>query len=424
MSLRSTLVAGALAGSVIMTVSSDCFAGSSAEDSDYQTPLAGEPFSTTVLGRKVELARRDRANTFAVSLGGTLYAPTLGGTDALPIAALYWRKENDDYRSRLIFSVFYNEWDGALKTKGRLEYLAHLENFTSPFPQEEILNGEAVKSTSAVWGYATAWLGLGYRMPVVPFQSDNDLRLQLFYTGTYLYNNRTSDTGPNVTLPPNTWENGLRLRIRYDGLRRNIMELPHNGYALGGDLEWAYRSPWGNSNYGPYRFAKSDTQEYTKVSGYGVAALPMPWTSERNRLIASVYGGFSPNKNLDRYSGFRVGGGPFPNESDDLWRTPYPGAVFNQFTVADYVVGNLEYRRELLFFLYLHLRGTVAWINRDYQRADRFRFEQDRGEAFSLGITTGMPWDSSMYLEFSRDFGILRNGRSGSGLMLLWSKAF
>ena len=351
MSLRSTLVAGALAGSVIMTVSSDCFAGSSAEDSDYQTPLAGEPFSTTVLGRKVELARRDRANTFAVSLGGTLYAPTLGGTDALPIAALYWRKENDDYRSRLIFSVFYNEWDGALKTKGRLEYLAHLENFTSPFPQEEILNGEAVKSTSAVWGYATAWLGLGYRMPVVPFQSDNDLRLQLFYTGTYLYNNRTSDTGPNVTLPPNTWENGLRLRIRYDGLRRNIMELPHNGYALGGDLEWAYRSPWGNSNYGPYRFAKSDTQEYTKVSGYGVAALPMPWTSERNRLIASVYGGFSPNKNLDRYSGFRVGGGPFPNESDDLWRTPYPGAVFNQFTVADYVVGNLEYRRELLFFL-------------------------------------------------------------------------
>ncbi len=422
--IRQVLAAAALAAVMFVSGVADCSAESPANDEPYRTPLAGEPFSTTVLGQKVALTKRDRANTLALSLGGTFYFPTLGSSDALPIAALYWRKETEEYRSRLIFSVFYNEWDGALKTKGRLEYLAHLENFTSPFPQEEILNGESVKSTSAVWGYATAWLGLGYRMPVAPFQSDNDLRLQLFYTGSYLYNNRTSDTGPNVNLPPDTWENGLRLRIRYDGLRRNIMELPHSGYALGGDLEWAYRSPWGNSNYGPYNFTKSSTQEYTKVSGYGVAALPVPWMSERNRLIASVYGGFSPNKNLDRYSGFRVGGGPFPDESDDLWRTPYPGAVFNQFTVADYVVGNLEYRRELLFFLYLHLRGTMAWINRDYQRSNLFRFEQDRGEAFSLGITTGMPWDSSMYLEFSRDFGILRNGRSGSGLMLLWSKAF
>lgn len=420
---KRIIICGLLAVLLLLD-SLPCRADQLPDPDGYQTPLAGEPFSTTLLGQRLELARRDRANTLDITLGGTLYFPTLGSTDALPIAALYWRKENEQYRSRLIFSIFNNEWDGALKTGSRLELLAHLENYTSPFPQKEILNGAEVKSTSAVWGSATGWLGLGYRLPVAPFQSDNFLRLQLYYTGTYLYNNRTADTGATVRLPPNTWENGLRLRLRYDGIRRNVMELPHNGSALGADLEWACRSPWGDSNYGPYHFSKSGTEEYTRISGYGLAVLPVPGLSERNRLIASVYGGFSPNRNLDRYSAFRIGGGPFPNESDDLWRTPYPGALFNQFTAADYVVGNLEYRRELLFFLYLHLRGTIAWINRDYQRSDRFRFEQDRGEALSLGLTSGMPWDSTLYLEFSRDFGVLRNGRSGSGLMLLWSKAF
>ncbi|CAH2032669.1 hypothetical protein [Trichlorobacter ammonificans] len=394
-------------------------------DDGYRTPLAGEPLATTVLGKRVEVGARDRSNVLALTVGTTLYAPSLGSTDILPITALYWRKETEAYRSRLVFSLFYNEWDGALKMANGLELLGHLENYTNPFPQEEILNGKAIEATSAVWGYGTAWLGLGYRLPVAPFQSDNDLRLQLFYTGTYLYNRRTPDTGPEVRLPPDTWENGMRLRVRYDGMRRNIMELPHRGFAAGADLEWAYRSPWSDSSYGSFHFSKGDTQQYLKISGYGAAALPVPGLSERDRLIASVYGGFSPKAQLDRYSGFKIGGGPFPNESDDLWRTPYPGALFNQFTVADYVVGTLEYRRELQFFLYLHLRGTVAWINRDFQHAANFfAFEQERGEALSVGLTSGLPWDSTLYLEFSRDFGILRNGSSGSGLLLLWSKMF
>jgi len=395
-----------------------------AAETPYQTPLAGEPLTTTVFGRKVQLEKRDRANTLALTLGGTLYAPSVGSTDALPIAALYWRSESERYRSRLIFSVFYNEWDGAIKSKSGLEFLAHLENFTNPFPQEEVLNGKSLKYTSAVWGYGSVWLGLGYRMPVAPFQSDNDLRVQLFYTGKYLYNSRTADTSSDTILPPDTWENGIRLRVRYDGMRRNIMELPHEGFAMGGDLEWGRRSSWGDSRYGNLLLKKTETQEFSKISGYAVAALPVPLMNQKNRLIASVYGGFSPHESLDRYSGFRLGGGPFPTESDDLWRAPYPGALFNQFTVADYVVGNLEYRRELLFFLYLHLRGTTAWINRDYSRGGLLRFDQDRGEAFSLGLTSGMPWNSSLYLEYSRDFGILRNGTSGNGLMLLWSKAF
>lgn len=395
-----------------------------AADDSYHSPLAGAPYRTSLLGERIEVAPRDRANTFSLTLGGTLYAPSLGSTDALPVAALYWRKETETYRSRLIFSIFANEWDLACKLNNGWELLGRLENVTDPFPQEEVVDGRALKRTSVVWGNAAAWLGLGYRLPVAPLQTDNDLRLQLFYTGGYLYSDYTSDTGRNVQLPPDSWVSGLHARIRYDGLQRNIMELPHTGFAMGADLEWAYRHHWSDANYGGALFKAAETRQYTKVSAYALAALPVPGLSEKNRLVASVYGGTAPEHDLDRFSAFRIGGGPFPNETDDLWRVPYPGALFNQFPVADYVVGTLEYRRELLFFLYLHLRGTIAWINRDVLTNRRIKFSEDRGEAFSAGLTSGLPWNSSIYVEYAHDTGILRNGKPGDGVMLLWSKTF
>lgn len=390
----------------------------------YHTPMAGEPFSTSLLGERVTVKARDRSNNLALSLGGALFVPSAAGTDGLPIAALYWRHETERIRSRLTFSVFYNDLDVAAKLDDGLEVLGHLETYTNPFAQQEILSDRQLKSTSAYWGFADVWLGLGYRWPMAPFQSDNDLRLQLFYTGGYHYFGRSSDTGQNVTLPPSTWVNGLRARVRYDGIRRNFLELPHTGLAFGTDLEWARRSTWGNSRYDDLLFSKRETQEFLKLSGYAMAALPIGGLSEKDRLLLSIHGGYSPDNNLDRFSGFRIGGGPFPYESDDLWRVPYPGAVFNQFVVSDYVVTTAEYRRELLFFMYLHLRGTLAWINRDFKSKRIVSFSEDRGTALSVGISSGLPWDSSIYLEYSNDYGILRNGEKGSSMLLLWSKAF
>jgi len=75
-------------------------------------------------------------------------------------------------------------------------------------------------------GAARDEAGAGIRIPVAPYQADNDLRLQLFYHAGYFYNMRTNDTGSNVRLPPDTFIHGLRLRARYDGFRRNFMELP------------------------------------------------------------------------------------------------------------------------------------------------------------------------------------------------------
>lgn len=131
---------------------------------------------------------------------------------------------------------------------------------------------------------------------------------------------------------------------------------------------------------------------------------------------------------LDRFSAFRAGGGPFPNESDDLYRLPYPGALFNNFGVTDYVVGTLEYRCQLAFFLYLHLRGTFAWGgNRpDYAKSQelRLRLRSSDGEAFSAGLTSGFIGNSQLYLEYSYDGKMLRNGTGGNSFMLLWSKSF
>lgn len=387
----------------------------------YETPLAGEAGSGSVWGQQISIPARDRRTILALTLGGTLFTPALGSSDVLPVAALYWRRETSRSRTRLVFGVFENELDHALKY-GNFEALAHLENTTVPFPSKEIMDGREVKASSIVWGEAAAWLGAGYRLPVAPFQVDNDLRVQLFYEGGYLYSSRTVDSGADVRLPPDTATHGMRLRVRYDGMRRNVMELLHRGVASGLDVEWQRRAHWSDANYGGADYKKAETQEFVKVSGYLLAAAPVPGLSERDRLIFGIYGGTTGENSLDRFSAFRIGG-PLPSESDDLARIPYPGAEFNRFPVSDYVVGTAEYRRELLFFLYVHLRETFAWANRDVLTSHPLRFRESRGEVSSLGLTSGLPGDSTLYLEYSYDSGILRNGVSGSSLLLLWSKS-
>lgn len=388
----------------------------------YRTPLAGEACFITLLGEKYAVPVRDRSNTMALTLGGTAFSPSLGSSDAIPIAALYWRRESPRSKTRLIFSVFVNELDHALKYE-HFELLGHLENDTIPFPSTEIEDGKAIKEGSIIWGQATAWLGAGYRLPVAPFQMDNDLRLQLFYEGGYLYSDRTKDSGRLVSLPPDTYSHGLRLRFRYDGMRRNLMELLHEGFAAGLDTEWRRRENWSDANYGGKTLLKDDTQEFVKVSGYLIGAMPVPLLSERNRFLINFYGGMEAMGVLDRFSLFRIGGGPFSTETDDLSRTPYPGATFNQLPASNYMIGTAEYRREFLPFLYLHLRGTLAWADRDLLTSS-VSVERDAvmGKAFSLGITGGLPWESAIYLEYSHDDGFLRHGRGGNNLMLLWSK--
>lgn len=393
---------------------------------EYRTPLAGDACALHVFGKRIDIPVRDRCNAMALVMGAAAYSPSLGGADALPLAVIYWRRESPRTRTRLTFSVFVNELDHALKYD-RFEVLGHLENNTIPFPSTEIEEGREVKESSINWGQVAAWLGVGYRLPVAPFQMDNDLRLQLFYEGGFLYSGRTKDSGRLVSLPPDTYVHGLRLRlrVRYDGMRRNLMELLHKGFAAGTDVEWGRRLNWSDASYGGNSFEKEATQEFAKLTGYVIAATPVPWLSERNRLIFSAHGGTPLKGELDRFSLFRIGGGPFFNESDDLSRSPYPGAQFNQFPTSDYIIGTVEYRREFRPYLYLHLRGTVTWADRDLLSSPGSQErDADLGKAYSVGLTSGFPWDSAIYLEYSHDDGILRNRRPGDSALVIWSKSF
>jgi hypothetical protein len=397
------------------------------ENDSHQTPMAGEAYTYSFFGKTINIPARQRENILSLSVGANLYEPEVGDNRAIPIAALYWRHRWQHWWTRNVIGLFVNEIDIA-RDSGRLQLLGHFENNTVPIADTEIQDGEEVKSSSVIWGTASGWLGGGIRIPVAPYQADNDLRLQLFYHAGYFYNMRTSDTGSNVQLPPDTFIHGLRLRARYDGLRRNFMELPHDGWAAGGDVDLTRRDNWSESTFGDLLYKRNETRDYLKLSAYLVGATAIPWLSERHRFVGYLHGGISPMGKLDRFSAFRAGGGPFPNETDDLYRLPYPGALFNDFPVSDYVVGTLEYRLELLFFMYLHLRGTFAWgANRpDFSGSDglRLRLNSTDGEAFSAGLTTGFFYDSQLYLEYAYDTKLLRNGTSGNSLMLLWSKSF
>ncbi len=389
----------------------------------YRTPLAGEEADCIFRGHPIHIPARDRNNELALTAGGLFFSPQLGGDTALPFAALYWRHRWENSRTRAVVAIFDNEVDVA-RSFGAFELVGHWENDTQPFSRAEIVNGDEVEASSIQWGTFSGWLGAGWRRPVAPFQADNDLRLQMFYHAGYLYSKRVGATGPNVRLPPDTFVHGLRFRARCDELRRNLLELPHEGWAGGGDIELTRRNSWSDANYGGADFSGDSTRDYVKLSGYLMGAVGIPGLSERNRLIVSAYGGFAPGHNLDRFSAFRIGGGPFPNESGDLYRIAYPGATFSQLPVTAYVVGTVEYRRELLFFLFLHLRGTFVWANRDILTSSNFKFSEDHGEVFSAGATCGFFWNSQLYLEYAHDTGVLRNGPSGESVLALWSKSF
>ena len=402
-------------------------AGSTHAD-DYHTPLAGAEYRTEVAGKPVVVPARDRDYVRSLDLGGAFFSPNVGSDWGAPFGAFYWLKNKNSWRSRAVISLFVNEIDVA-REFGNLQLLGHWDNNTVPFSTDEIIDGQEIKSTSIIYGDFRGGLGVGYRIPVAPFETDNAFRARLLYNLGYLYTGRVHETGTDVKLPPSTLVHGFRLRLDYDGLRRNIMELPHEGWAGGIDLEVARRNYSADHTFGGTVFAGDKTRQYFKASGFFTAATGLPNLSERHRLIGILHAGYAPKDTLDRFSAFRLGGGPFPSETEDLYRYWYPGAMFNQFPVSDFVVASLEYRLELLFFIYLHLRITSAEMNRPYfkQHTPTFSnldFIHDHSEAFSAAITSGLPLNSQIYAEYTYDSRILRNGTPGSSFLILWSKEF
>ena len=392
---------------------------------EYHTPLAGEPLHTVFMGSAVDIPAMDRNRVSALTLGGGFYTPKQGETVATPIGALYLKRIWDTSRTRDVISIFVNdlEYD---RSFGKIELVTRLENNTIPFGQREVVNNREIESSDMKWGTVIASAGPGLRYEVAPFQVDNELRLQLLGKVGYFYAKRTSDTGPNLVLPPDTMLYGVKLRGRYDGMRRNLLELPHTGMAAGFDLDFMHRDKWADFGTIPDAvFTKSHTRDYMQFNGYIMGVAGIPGLSEKNRIFFSLHGGVTPSSSADRFNAISIGGGPLPGETDDLCRPNYPGTMFNQVLVSNYALAALEYRRELAFFLYLHLRETLIWADRAaVTDTNRFLFKSSNGAATTIGLDTGFFWNSELYLGYSWDSNFIRNGKSGSGVTLTWNKSF
>jgi hypothetical protein len=392
------------------------------DDEKYHTPLAGEPLHLEFFGRSIDIPARDRGNESFLELGGTIYFPDIVDSTTIPMFALYIKRTWERVRLRLVASGIVNDLE-AVRSFGNLEILGRFENYTNPFKETGFRHNEEIKQSSVEWGTLSGFLGAGLRYTVSPYQVDNDLRLQLFSRVGYLYSKRTSDTDSDVKLPPDTMLYGIKLRGRYDGIRRNLMELPHKGMAAGFDLDFVHRDKWADHGNPYVRFRKGDSQDYFMLSGYALGAFGIPGLSEKNRVLTSLHGGLIDKKGADRYNAFRLSGGPFAQEADDLCRPNYPGAL--DTIVSEYLMVNLEYRRELLPFLYLQLRGTFIWTDRSTVIGlNQIGFKGDSGQTASMAVTTGFLWNSQLYIEYARDTGFLRDGKPGSSLTLLWCKSF
>ena len=395
------------------------------EEAEYHTPLAGEPFRTVLMGKQVDVPARDRGHMNALMLGGIFYTPKQGNTSGTPIGTLYLKRMWEKSRTRNILSIFVNdlEYD---RSFGDIELVARLENNTLPGGQREVVNNLEIRSSDAIWGTVAGSLGPGVRYKVAPFQIDNDLRLQLLAKVGYFYAKRTKDTGPNLVLPPDTMLYGMKLRGRYDGMQRNLLELPHSGLAAGFDLDYIYRDKWSDFGTIPDAFfPKASTRDYLQFNGYLMGVGGIPGMSRKNRLLWSLHGGTTEQSSADRYNAITIGGGPLQIESDDLYRPVYPGAMFNQILVSNYALAALEYRYELAFFIYLHLRETLIWAARAaVTDTNKFLFKDSTGAATTIGVGSGFFWNSQLYLGYSWDTGFIRNGRPGSDLILAWYKSF
>ncbi|GFO66582.1 hypothetical protein GMLC_01610 [Geomonas limicola] len=389
----------------------------------YHTPLAGEAGSTNFHGYSIALPATDRAHQTALTLGGTLLLPRQGRTTGVPIAAGYFRHYWEDSRTRDVVSIFVNDLEYDRRIVGPLEVVGRLENYTLPGTQTELAENREVTASTVSYGSASFSLGPGVRLPVAPLEVDNDLKVQLLGTVGYFYAARSHETNPELLLPPNTLSYGTKLRVRYDALRRNLLELPHYGFAAGCDADYQVRAEWQELgtrlNPGPVN------RDYLQVSGYLFAAGPVPGLSEKNRLVASAYGGTTYHNRGDRFNAYRLNGGPLSGEAEDIARPHYTGMVYDDILVSNYAILSAGYRRELCFFIYLTLAGTYLWADRANALDDgRVQFRETTSVAGTASLDLAFFGNSSFNLGYVWDSGAVRNGRSGSGVSFTWNKLF
>ncbi len=402
----------------------------------YRTPHAGEDYTTTLFGTPVEVSSRDRNSVSAINLGLYWIPDGPEEQELLPFGALFlWRNWKDGKeRFRGVFSGIYNEvrYNTTPSLLKGAEAVFTFDNITIPFDRSEYVEGIRIAKEELEWYQVKFGMGLGYRIPLAPWHQDNALEVALTYEPGILLFRRGDEADPAFVVPKDTYEGRIHFRLRVDALERNLLELPHRGFAGGLDSLYGHRDKWedwGGPLFGIQRGGSYSYRDWFATSIYGIAVSGLPFIqNERHRLITSVYSGIG--KDLDRFSAFRLSGGSNNGDWETLSRPILPGAAFDEFFTKKYGILNFEYRYEALAFLYLHLKGTLAWVDRPrFKDDDTVINRTEPMHSITASVTSGFLWDSQIEIGYTHNFGILRerDGRSeygGEALLFSWTKEF
>jgi hypothetical protein len=270
------------------------------------------------------------------------------------------------------------------------------------------------------------WKPLVFTEGVDPQKPDNMFSFYLLAEPKYLYFSRRN-SAVSFVLPQDTFELEGRAALRWDSLERNLLELPHRGFAVGFDATYGWRSNW--EDWGIDGVEQAERGRHPRLlQTYAVAATGIPGIdNERHRLIPTVHAGWGWG--LDRFSQPRVGGGPSGSEYMSLARPTLPGAAISEFTPKHYAVALAEYRYELLFFTYLSAYGGVAWLDRERLGPTGFaggiRRQNDLLYPVGARITTGFAFHTQLEIEYNYNFDVIRErDRGDSELVVHISRSF
>src|SRR5262249_29380883 len=135
------------------------------------------------------------------------------------------------------------------------------------------------------------WNPLAFTDRVDPQKPDNMLSFSLTADPKYLYFSRRNSV-PNFVVPQDTFELDGHATLRWDSLERILLELAHEGFAVGADAIYGWRANWEDWGIDGHERAKRGRYPRS-LQTWAVAATGLPGLdSDRHRLIHSVHAGW------------------------------------------------------------------------------------------------------------------------------------
>ncbi|MDQ2971107.1 MAG: hypothetical protein M3R34_08205 [Acidobacteriota bacterium] len=408
-----------------------CAAGGTCLAEEDRTPRAGEAYSGTVFGRLISAPALDRRVVTDVNLSIDVIPDALEKRRFVPTGGvLLWRNRGEEHgRLRAVLSGLYDDvrWDAA--PAGRRGLALTFFNETLPWDRSEYVQAVRVSGADLQRYQVRAGAGVGWRRAIAPGNQDNAVEIGLTLEPGALFFSSGTRTSPDFQIPRDVFEGRIHLRFRLDGLERNILELPHAGWAAGLDGVAGQRAgwrSWGGGVFGVQSGAAG--RRWDRIEGWGLAAFGTPGASrERHRWIASAYAGIGSH--LDRFSAFRLGGGSNAGDWESLSTPIIPAAAYEELFPSRYGLVNLEYRYQALFFLYLQLKGTLAWVEQPRFTPDRTGVSSRMRplHGITAGVTSGFLWSSEIEVNGAYNFGLERqkDGRprkGGRSFLVSWTK--